>query len=35
MGVPLCALRIKVCGQTRKYQHNEICSLKKTIIITG
>jgi len=29
MGVPLYALHIKVCGQTRKYQHNEICSLKK------
>lgn len=28
MGIPLYALHIKVCGQTRKYQHNELCSLK-------
>lgn len=35
MGVPLYALHIKVCGQTCKYRHNEMCLLKRTIIFTG
>jgi hypothetical protein len=36
MGVSLYdALQVKVCGQTCKYQHNEMCSLIRTIIFTG